>query len=84
MSMRKTHDLAASAGEYRNSHGETKKRWINCGAMFTDDQDGRISIKLESVPVGPEWSGWFSAFPVEKKDPTAPASQGDRTKSDPY
>lgn len=71
--MRKTHDLAASAGEYTNSHGEKKKRWVNVGAMFQGD-DGRISIKLEAMPVGPEWSGWFSAFPVDRnREPSRPA-----------
>lgn len=77
--MKKTHDLAASVGEYTNHHGEKKKRWVNCGAVFADD-DGRISVKLESVPVGPEWSGWFSAFPADRernRNAPAPARSDD-------
>lgn len=74
MSMQRTHDVCASNGEYRNSHGETKKRWLNVGSAFTDPADGRMSIKLDTVPVGPDWSGWFSLFPVKEKD----------TEKDPY
>lgn len=83
MAMRKTHDLAASTGEYLDSHGEKKKRWQNCGAMFEDSENGRISIKVEAVPVGPEWSGWFSAFPVERNQ-AAPQQAPQRTNDDPY
>lgn len=74
--MKKTHDLSASCGEYTDSHGQKKKRWVNCGAIFQGD-DGRISVKLESVPVGPDWSGWFSAFPVNRDRDRAPDGAAD-------
>lgn len=54
----------ASNGEYQKD-GETKKRWQRVGTLFKDDQDGRISIKLDSIPVGPEWSGWLAAFTMD-------------------
>jgi hypothetical protein len=63
-----THDVVATTGEYTNAAGEKKKRYVTCGKAFTDDQ-GRISLKMESMPVGPGWSGWLSLYPIERKEP---------------
>jgi hypothetical protein len=65
MANTRTHDIVATVGTYK-SGGEEKKRYVNCGSAFTDDQ-GRISLKLDSVPVSPEWSGWLSLYPVERQ-----------------
>jgi len=63
-----THDAVATIGEYTDRNtGEKKKRYINVGKCFTDDS-GRQSIKLDSIPVGPEWSGWISLYPAERRD----------------
>ena len=62
MASKKTHDVVATVGTYKDRQsGEEKKRYQNVGSAFTDD-DGRISIKLDAVPVGPEWSGWLSLY----------------------
>ena len=65
--MKKTHDLVATVGKYQNKQGEQKKRFMNCGSIFTDS-DGRISIKIDGVPVGPEFTGWLSPYPVKEGD----------------
>lgn len=67
MASKRTHDVTATIGEYTNAAGETKKRYVNCGSAFTDEQ-GRVSIKLDSVPCSPEWSGWVSLYEVRDKD----------------
>lgn len=62
---RKTHDAVATVGTYKDRQtGEEKKRTVNIGAVFTQE-DGRMSLKLDVVPVSPEWSGWVSLYPVE-------------------
>tara|TARA_R100001082_G_scaffold107376_1_gene81184 strand:- start:488 stop:748 length:261 start_codon:yes stop_codon:yes gene_type:complete len=63
--MRYIKDLVATVGEYKAHDGEIKKRYQKCGAMFEGD-DGRQSIKLDAIPVSPDWSGWFSLY--EPKD----------------
>src|SRR6478736_8017842 len=76
MGNKRTHDVVATTGEYTNGQGEKKKRYTNVGSAFTDDQ-GRISIKLDCVPVTPDWSGWLSL--------DEPKQQGrDRTPQDAY
>lgn len=68
MRARRTHDVVATVGEYTDREtGEKKKRFATCGSAFSDDQ-GRISIKLDTIPVGPEWSGWLSLYPADRKD----------------
>lgn len=63
--MQKTHDLVATVGKYTDREGNEKKRFQKCGSAFSDDQ-GRISLKLDAVPVGQEWSGWLSLYDVDR------------------
>ena len=60
--------LVASNGEYTKD-GVTKTRWQRIGTMFKDDENGNISIKVDVIPVGPEWSGWVKAFPMDEDAP---------------
>jgi hypothetical protein len=64
---KRTHDVVATAGTYKDRDGNEKKRYLNCGSAFTDDE-GRVSIKVESIPVGPDWSGWLSLYPVKERE----------------
>ena len=69
MASKKTHDLVATVGKYKDRvTGEEKKRYHSVGSVFVDEE-GRRSIKLDSVPVGPEWSGWLSEYPVKNDQP---------------
>ena len=63
--MKKTHDLVATIGTYKDRNGDEKKRYTKLGAAFTDDQ-GRISLKLDAVPCSPDWSGWVSLYDVDR------------------
>lgn len=54
----------ASNGEYTNAAGEKKKRWIRVGTLFKGE-DGSLSQKLDVIPIGPEWSGWFNLYPLD-------------------
>lgn len=63
-----THNVVASNGEYQDRNtGETKKRWQKVGVVMTDPE-GNQSIKLDVIPVGPNWSGWFKLFPRDARD----------------
>lgn len=74
----KTHDLVATVGEYTDRSGETKKRYQKCGAAFTDEQ-GRISLKLDALPVSPEWSGWISLYEPRDGDGGRQPRDGQQT-----
>lgn len=57
--------LAAKVGEYREGN-TVKGRYFNIGTLFTKD-DGSLVIKLDGVPVGPDFKGWVYAFDIKEK-----------------
>jgi hypothetical protein len=56
-------DLCAPNGKYIKD-GEEKTRWLKCGIVL--ETDNGMRVKLECVPVGTDFEGWFSVF--EKKE----------------
>ena len=70
--MRKSHDLVAVTGTYTDRNGQEKKRYQKCGAAFTDDQ-GRISIKLEALPISTDWTGWIGLYEPRDEQQAPPA-----------
>ena len=71
---KKIFDAVATTGTYTDKQGNEKKRYLTVGTVFEDDK-GRMSLKLESLPVGDGWNGWVSFFtPKEQtKKPAAPS-----------
>lgn len=65
--MKKKYDAVATIGEYTTKTGEKKKRYTTVGSVFEDDS-GRLSLKLDSVPVGQAWSGWVSFYEPTRKE----------------
>jgi hypothetical protein len=62
-----THKIVATVGKYTDRQtGEEKKRYLQVGVAFTDDQ-GRISLKIDAMPVSPEWSGFLSLYPLDEE-----------------
>ena len=65
--------IVAITGEYTNAQGEKKKRYATVGTLFEDGN--KLSIKLDCVPVGPDFSGWLNCYDLDdgKKQQSAPA-----------
>lgn len=57
--------------------GEQKTHWINVGEA-TQWDDGNISIRLSSVPVGGWWDGTLKLFERKPKEDAKPAQQPSR------
>jgi hypothetical protein len=79
---KKKYEVVATVGKYTTKSGEEKKRYLNIGTVFENDK-GQLSMKLDSIPVGPEWSGWVSFFePKEREwnDRQPPANQDQHLK----
>ena len=67
MAARKKYDAVATVGTYKDRQtGEEKKRYANVGTVFESD-DGRLSLKLDTVPVGPGWSGYIQFFEPDRE-----------------
>ncbi len=82
-----THDAVATIGKYKDrTTGEEKKNFLTVGKLFTD-AEGRMSLKLDAVPVNPEWSGWLSFYPrkTDQRSPAPPPpSRHEQQKQDGY
>lgn len=66
--MKKTHNVVAVTGKYKDNHtGEEKNRYVIVGAAFTRE-DGSMAIKMETVPVGTGWNGWLNLYLPRPKD----------------
>jgi hypothetical protein len=72
MGMKKKYEAVATVGKYTDREGNEKKRYVNVGIVFEDDQ-GRLALKMDSVPVSPEWSGWISFFEPRERGESRPA-----------
>ena len=75
-----THDIVATVGEY-TLNNETKKRYQKCGIAFTNE-DGGLSLKMEAMPITPDWSGWLSLYPKKEYD-NQPRQQQNRPPAEP-
>lgn len=68
MNTKTKYNVVAVVGEYRDQQsGQMKKRYQKCGTGFRDE-DGRISAKIDTVPVTPGWTGWFDFYPQEESN----------------
>ena len=64
--MRRYADLMASIGEYKDSDGKKCKRLIKVGVLMRDSGTGGMSLKLDCVPIGRDWSGWIAVKNIIK------------------
>lgn len=78
MSMRKVADVVATTGKYENKEGEKKSRYSRVGSLFQDSESKRLSIKLDTIPVTPDWSGWLSCYPLKKDGKDAQPKQQEK------
>jgi hypothetical protein len=65
--MKKQYDIKYAAREYKTSDGTQKTYWSQHGSMWIDD-NGSVTIKLDSIPVGEKWTGYMKAFPTKPRE----------------
>lgn len=67
MASKKKYDAVATVGEYTDSYGETKKRYLNVGVVLEGD-DGRLYMKLDALPLVKDWSGFINFFEPKARE----------------
>jgi hypothetical protein len=78
---KKVFDVVAVTGKYTDRNGNEKSRYQPCGAVFENDR-GNLSLKLEALPVGSEWSGWLQLY--EPKEPNQAQQRHQQQKANGY
>lgn len=76
MAAKKTHDLAVKVGEYTDSSGAKKGRWLNVGRVMASDDGGEVWLLDKTFnPAGvPDLNGkggdsvLLSKFPVRDRN----------------
>ncbi len=64
----KIYDLLWKREEKSEDKKDGKTRWENVGVII--EKDGKLSVKLNVVPVG-NWDGWLNAVERKEKTPAA-------------
>jgi len=52
---------------YKRGEHEDKASWLKCGVLL-EKEGGKRSIKIDTVPVGPEWNGWLVVSERKERD----------------
>lgn len=60
-------DLKYKVRTYTDKDGKEKGVWQTVGTLFSTPHGSRMSIKLDSVPVG-DWNGWLSVYKREEEN----------------
>lgn len=63
--MKRIKRLVIPNGEYTDKNGDTKTSWLECGSVLQGD--GKMKVKLDSVPTSKEFDGWFQCFDIEPR-----------------
>ena len=66
----KIHDLLWKREEKSEEKKDSKTRWENVGVLI--EKDGKLSIKLNVIPVG-DWDGWLTVKERQEKPASSEA-----------
>jgi hypothetical protein len=72
MATTRKYEVRAKVGEFQGRDGETKGRWVTCGAILENDS-GKMSLKMDCFPVSGD--GWFALFEPEDRSSSPSGTQ---------
>ncbi len=68
MASKVKYEAVATIGTYKDRQtGEEKKQYQKVGIVF-ENEEGKLSLKLDVIPVGPNWSGYISFYDPKPRD----------------
>ncbi len=81
--MKRVYDAVVVVGEYEDRQtGKTKKQYRTVGAVLQNDE-GRLSLKLEMVPLV-NFNGWINFYEPRDKEQKPDQRQGAAPAGDPF
>lgn len=79
--MKQWKKVVATVGKYTDANGNEKNRYVTVGRAFLRD-DKSVSIKVDSMPVGPEFSGWLNLYDLDEERQAPAAAPAPAAKVD--
>ena len=73
--------LVGDAKAHIPGKGAEKPRYLTIGALFKDSENGRLSLKIDTLPIAESgWTGWVNVFERDgsgnyKKAGSAPSTE---------
>lgn len=81
--MKKVYDAVVTVGEYEDRQtGKTKKQYRTVGAVL-QNEDGRLSLKLELIPAV-NFNGWINFYEPREKEQKPQGQPGQRVEQNPF
>ena len=79
--MKQFKKVVATVGKYTDANGQEKNRYVTVGKAFIRD-DKSVSIKVDAMPVGNEFSGWLNLYDLDDEQPRTVAPTPQSAKAD--
>ena len=77
MSSKLKYEVVAVTGKYKDRDGNEKPRHMKVGVVLEGDKG--LSMKLEALPVTPEWDGWLRFYEPKPKEQTGTRGGGSQS-----
>lgn len=71
---KRVYDAVVVTGSYTNKAGDEKKNYSKIGTVFENDK-GQLSLKLDLLPLGKEFSGWINFYEPKPREGGSQAQQ---------
>jgi hypothetical protein len=72
--MKQFKKVVATNGKYTDAQGNEKNRYFTVGRAFLRE-DKSITIKIDAMPVGPDFSGWLNLYDLDEDRQQQPVAQ---------
>lgn len=70
--MRKIYEAVATVGKWKDpATGKSHKRTVAVGAIY-ESAHGKLVLRIDAIPVAPDWSGWMQLKPLAPESPPEP------------
>jgi hypothetical protein len=67
--MKRKFEVVATVGKWKDPEtGKTNKRTVAVGAIY-ESNGGKLVLRIDAIPVSPDWSGWMSLKPLAPELP---------------
>lgn len=61
---------------YKDKDGKEKGVWLQVGTLFSSPHGSNMTVKMDAIPAGNEWTGWLGVFKIEQSDNAEGNSDG--------